>query len=147
MLVLLSSATPFLHSASASPSWMNSSWTDRREITISNSGAALVDYQVKITVTFDPAMNADFSDLRFTSDDGVTPISFWVESFTPSSSAVVWVKVPSIPASSSALIYMYYGNPIAESASDGKATFNFYDGFETPTSSAWSTKLSLPEFT
>ena len=35
----------------------------------------------------------------------------------------IWVKVPSIPASSSVEIWMYYGNPSASSASDASATF------------------------
>jgi len=42
----------------------------------------------------------------------------------------VWVKVPSVPASGSTDVFMYYGNPTAESASDGDATFEFFDDFE-----------------
>lgn len=40
----------------------------------------------------------------------------------------VWVKVPSIQASSSKAIYMYYGNPSATSTST-TATFEFFDDF------------------
>jgi hypothetical protein len=40
------------------------------------------------------------------------------------------VKVPSIPASSTKTIYVYYGNPSATSASNGANTFIFFDDFE-----------------
>jgi len=39
-----------------------------------------------------------------------------------------WVKVPSVPAGNS-LIYMYYGNASAASASNGTAAFVFFDDF------------------
>ena len=45
-------------------------------------------------------------------------------------SAQIWVKVPSIPASGVKTIYLYYGNPVAPSTSDGDNTFIFFDSFE-----------------
>ncbi len=74
---------------------------------------------------------SDFSDLRFTKSDGVTLLDYWIESYTPGESAVVWVEVDSIPASpGTSNIYIYYGNPSATSASNGIATFVFFDDFE-----------------
>jgi hypothetical protein len=70
----------------------------------------------------------DFSDLRFTKSDGVTLLDYWIESYTSGVSAVVWVEVNSIPAST-ADIYLYYGNPSATSTSSGAATFMFFDDF------------------
>ena len=49
-------------------------------------------------------------------------MNYWVESYVASSSAVVWVKVPSVPSGNST-IYMYYGNPGATSASNPANTF------------------------
>ena len=43
--------------------------------------------------------------------------------------ATTWVKVPSIPASSTKNIYMYYGNSSATLASNGFNTFDFFDDF------------------
>lgn len=44
---------------------------------------------------------------------------------------MVWVEVDSIPASpNNAYIYLYYDNPSATSASNGIATFVFFDDFE-----------------
>jgi len=115
-------------------SWYNSSWSYRCPITISNGGSALSDYQV--LVTFDSAslisagkMRSDCGDLRFTGSDGITVLSYWIESGVNSSSTKVWVKVNSVPNGSST-IYMYYGNSGASSASSSTNTFDFFDDFE-----------------
>jgi len=43
---------------------------------------------------------------------------------------LIWVKVPGIPANGSVDVFMYYGNPGAESTSDGVVTFDFFDDFD-----------------
>ncbi|MGC9310667.1 MAG: DUF2341 domain-containing protein, partial [Candidatus Aenigmatarchaeota archaeon] len=104
-------------------------WCYRKPITINNGGGLLTSYAIKMNVAYVPGkMKADFSDIRFTLADGVTPISHWRESYVASSSAVFWVKVNSIPAGGST-IYMYYGNSAASSASNGDNTFLFFDDF------------------
>jgi hypothetical protein len=81
-------------------------------VTISNPcGEEATDYQVQVTLdsTFDFSKAlADGSDLRVTDGNGVTPISFWIETWAPPN-ASVWVKVPSIPTGGTT-IYLYYGN-------------------------------------
>jgi hypothetical protein len=81
--------------------------------------------------------NDDFSDIRF-SVDGVTSLSYWIESYTSGVSAVVWVKVPSI---SDTTIWIYYGNESASTTSNGDDTFVFFDDFETGSisSTKWPT--------
>ncbi|GMX58785.1 MAG: hypothetical protein MCSN_4390 [Candidatus Microsyncoccus archaeolyticus] len=103
-------------------------YTKRKSITI-NSSAALTDYQVKIDVTYDSDMQADFDDLRFTLSNGTTELSHWLESKTDSVSAVFWVKVPSLSIGDNT-IYAYYGNASASTGSNGDNTFEFFDGFE-----------------
>lgn len=117
--------------------WYDNNWQYRREITIDNSSNsnALTNYQVEVDLTssnFDfSKANSDGSDLRFTDDDGTTLIDFWIESWDNSGqTATLWVEVPSIPASSTKNIYMYYGNASATSASNGDNTFIFFDDFE-----------------
>ncbi len=113
--------------------WL-SGWQFRRKIEVyEQSGKSLTNYPVKIVLD---TSNFDFSkakpgggDLRFTASDGKTQLSYWIESWS-SSKAVVWVKVPEIPANSNVTIYMYYGNPKAENAGDPKAVFTFYDDVE-----------------
>jgi hypothetical protein len=100
----------------------------RMPIYVTNSGAPLADYQLKIDVPFSCHMKADFSDVKFTFGDGTTSLTYWKESHTASSSAVFWVKDPQLPSGSST-IYMYYGDPAAADASDGPATFEFFDDF------------------
>jgi len=115
--------------------WLTS-WSYRREITIDNTSNSnnLTDYQVKITLdntNFDfSKANNDGSDIRFTDDDGSTLLYHWIEKWdSANQEAVIWVKVPSILASSTKTIYMYYGNSSASDASDGVNTFEFFDDF------------------
>ncbi|MEI6462258.1 MAG: DUF2341 domain-containing protein [bacterium] len=64
------------------------------------------------------------ADLRFTDSDGTTQLNYWVERYTASGqNAKVWVKVPSIGASTTKTIYVYYGNPTASSNSSVSNTF------------------------
>jgi hypothetical protein len=112
-----------------------SQWKYKKAITINNTSNsnALTDYQVPISL--DTAslisagkMRSDGGDIRFA--DGATLLNYWVESGINTTSTTIWVKVPSIPASSSKTIYVYYGNPSATSQSNGDATFDFFDDFE-----------------
>jgi len=102
-------------------------YAKRQPITI-NSASALTDYQVKLTVAYDSDMQPDFDDLRFTSSDQTTELNYWLESKTDSTTATIWVKIPSL-ASGDNTIYMYYGNASATTASNGDNTFEFFDDF------------------
>ena len=127
--------------------WL-SGWQYRREITITEqSGVSLTDYQVKIVLNstnFDSwdKVNSDGSDIRFTDSDGTTLLDYWIEEWDyTGQTATIWVKVPYIPASNTATIYMYYGNPSATSESNvdevwGGSVFAFYD-FESGTATDW----------
>jgi len=53
-----------------------------------------------------------------------TKLTYW-RNYT-----LVWIKVPFIPANGEARVYMYYGNPDAESESNGTEVFEFFDDFE-----------------
>ena len=106
----------------------------KREITVTElSGNDLTDYQVRIDLD---ATNFNFEhakpngeDVRFVDAEG-NFLSYWIEEWdSVNKKAKVWVKVPYIPANSSVDIYMYYGNPRLSSASNGEATFDFFDDF------------------
>ena len=106
-------------------------WTRRVPITITNElSDDLDDFQVLIPVQGDPDMEPDFDDLRFTAEDGITEVLYWLEYTTVPVEAAAWVRVPHIPANESVQLWMYYGNPDADSASDGDATMFFADDFE-----------------
>ena len=116
----------------AGESWYNANWTRRKAITVTeNSGSTLTDYQVKITISYDTDMQADFNDIRFTDSDGSTLIDHWLQSKTDSTTADFWVEIPTLTASSTKTIYIYYGNPSASSASNETNTFDFFDDFSS----------------
>lgn len=95
--------------------WYNVSWPHRTPVTVYNpSSGPLTDFQVQIPLNsdnFDLSLTlSDGSDLRVTSDDGVTLIPFWIELWDQvNDTASVWVKAPSIPVDS-IQVYFYYGN-------------------------------------
>lgn len=114
--------------------WYNLAWHWRKPITISNGGGALTNFQIMMTVdtaTLVTAgkMLASGNDIRFSTSDGVTNISYWIQSGINTASTIIWVKVPSLSAGSNT-IYMYYGNTGAAAASNGDNTFIFWDDFE-----------------
>jgi len=117
-------------------------WYRRRVRITERSGNTLTDYQIKIEIgagdpIFAHARSAG-EDIRFCYHPEADMLSYWIEKFDPDAEeAIIWVKVPSIPASSEIEIFMYYGNPEVASASDGSATFLFYDDFEDRDISDW----------
>ncbi len=117
----------------------------RKRLYISNSSKEnLFNYQIVIsagqsTNTFAPGtqvscennIKADFADIRFTCADGETILPYYLEGITgesPDKIALFWVKVPQIPFTGLP-IYMYYGNPQAQSKSCGKDVFDFFEDF------------------
>jgi hypothetical protein len=115
-----------------------SGWSYRKPITIDNTKNAntLSNYQVSVTLDTASLISAgklrsDCGDIRFTDSDGQTLLSYWIESGCNSANTKIWVKVPSIPASSTKTIYVYYGNPSATSQSNGYSTFDFFDDFSS----------------
>jgi len=71
----------------------------------------------------------DFGDIRFTDDDGVTLLPYWMESKVDDDYAVFWVKVNDDLSSSLATIYVYYGKSDAITISNGDDTFPLFDDF------------------
>mgnify|MGYP000409697083 CR=1 FL=1 len=119
-------------------------WPYYREVIINNSvDLDLTNYQVRIVLT-DTNFNTWYNiagnngeDLRFIDEDG-NELSYWIEYFSKDDEyAIIWVKVPYIPANSTTKIYMLYGNPNAESHSDGDAVFEFFDDFTQFNTNIW----------
>ncbi|RKY96158.1 MAG: hypothetical protein DRQ03_07750, partial [Candidatus Hydrothermota bacterium] len=119
-----------------------SNWSYRQPINISNTAGDLTNYQVKIELNssnvgsnFNWSNNG--SDIRFTnSTDDL--LNFWIESWNSTGQeATIWVNVTYLENNTNTTIYMYYGNPSASSASDGEATFEFFDDFEDGNLDPW----------
>jgi hypothetical protein len=134
--------------AKAGTTWLTG-WQYRKAITINNTqnSNSLTDYQVKIvmdTASLISAgkLKADGSDLRFTDSDGSTLLSYWIQEGINTTNTIIWIKVPSIPASSTKTIYVYYGNSQASSLSNGTATFLTFDNFDDETITDWTASMS-----
>ena len=102
------------------------------------SGNNLTDYAVKVVLnsTNFPYWNHiaywNGSDIYFTDEAG-NPLYYWMESFDlDKRNAIIWVKIPSIPANETVTIHMHYGveNPYQDYR-NGTETFVFFDDFET----------------
>jgi len=102
------------------------------------SGQDLTDYQVLLVVDGDSeffnTFNNDHKYLEVYDEDGKTLLKFWVEEWDPNNyKAKVWIKVPSIPASSTKKIYLKANLERAEPLSNRAETFDDFDDFSTDT--------------
>jgi len=117
--------------------WWDSNWLYKKPITITYSGSALTDYQIKIVTDTQSLINggkmqSDCDDIRMidSAEGSEDELNYWIESGTcGTASTRIWVKLPSITGNKT--IYMYYGNDSAPNASNGSDTFVFFDDFET----------------
>jgi len=117
--------------------WYDQRWQYRKPISLSSSNT-VDNYPVKVSLhsqnfEFSKA-KTDGSDLIFTDVDGVTPLSFWIESFDQTHElATIWVKIPEVQSNNK--IYIYYGladqNVKITSKSNGKNTFELFEDFST----------------
>jgi len=107
--------------------WWNATWGYKKPILINNTGNAtiLTNYQVKLNVTYDSDMQAEFNDIRVVNDTSGAAVPYWIESKVNSSYANIWFNASSIPASvwTNTTYYLYYGNTVASDASNYDNTF------------------------
>jgi len=126
------------------PSSVGTAWLPgfdyRKSHVINSATGAGTGYQVKVTAYYGAGADGggsvylggkgrtDFGDVRFTSSDGSTELSYWIESKTDSNNAVFWVKVAE-DLGSNRTVYIYYGSSSAATTSSGDGTFLFFDDF------------------
>jgi len=110
------------------PIWTDSSFECMVPITIKNNvGETLNNYAVKVTISYDSDMDPDFKDIRFKHEDNPTQwLSYWIEDYTPSSEAIVWVNFPSLGTGQSKM-YMFYNKDGAEDQSDFYSVFSEWE--------------------
>ena len=105
----------------------------RRPVSINNQAQdTLIDYQLRIKVTYDTLMDSGFRDLRFTDKDKITLLHFWVEDTFYGDSAIYWVRVPEVLPNTVDTIYMYYGDGDTTwvQNSNPDSVFELYDNFD-----------------
>jgi hypothetical protein len=122
-------------------------WSYRRSHVVNNATGAGTNYQVQIIVVngsvadsgnvvyINSKTRADFGDVRFTDDDGVTLLDCWMETLNTGINATFWVEVADDLSSANRTIYVYYGKAdatypyLASDTKQGEATFLFFDHF------------------
>ena len=91
----------------------------------------LSNYQVKCVLTNSDIpfekLRSDKQDLLFISYDGEV-LPYWIEK-ADNSEIIIWLKFPEIPPGKE-VFRLYYGNGKFPGASDGEATFDFFDDFD-----------------
>jgi hypothetical protein len=119
-------------------------WSYYKSHVINVDSAAGTGYQVQIIANYGSGTDSgnmvylnnharsDFGDVRFTASDGVTFLSYWIQSYTSGASATFWVKITG-DLSTSQTIYVYYGNSGAATTSSIANTFLFGDDFRLDT--------------
>ena len=119
--------------------WWNSSFLYRKNIIIYNDNNPnnLYNYQVPINLTYLTGMQADFRDVRYIDSDDSAELYAWNETQEASSWSYDWVKIPYIPASSSKVIYAYYGNAVASQYWNPNNTFELFDDFAAFNNTKW----------
>jgi uncharacterized repeat protein (TIGR02543 family) len=108
-------------------------WSQITPISVVNGATtAETGYQLRMVIDTS-GMAANATDLRFGADSaGATLLDYWIESGAGTANTVVWVKLPTLAASSALTIYMFSGNPSAPSAS----TVNVFDYMNLDVNSA-----------
>jgi hypothetical protein len=115
-------------------------WSYSTPITVTNPNATpLTDFQILLSVNTASMvgaghMLANGNDIRFIEDANCTEfLPYYIDSGMNSTATKIWVKIPSIPASGSVDIYLFYGNPAATIASSANLVFDLWENFDGPT--------------
>ncbi|MCS7227973.1 MAG: DUF2341 domain-containing protein, partial [Endomicrobia bacterium] len=130
--------------------WWDTNWRYRRSLYVFNFvNQKLNNFQVLFTTNTRALISAgkmknDCSDIRFVAEDNQTLLPHYIESGINTENTKIWIKISTIPAGSLnnpsyVKIYMYYGNPQAVSASNGRAVFEVFEDFSSDprTSGYW----------
>ncbi len=107
------------------PVWTDSAWTKMRPITITNAaGQILTNTIIYFAITHEPGMQSQYQDIRFKHQNNPSNwLNYWIETYN-STTAHVWVKVPTVPVGTSSM-YLFYGNPAATSQSSYPGVFSW----------------------
>jgi len=158
LLKKLNVITSTLVDIKISPAWL-AGWLYRKSHIITGSAGAGTDYQVCIKVYKGSGTDGtetvngnivgkvycnnlchdDFGDIRFTDDDAMTLLKYWIQEVSSGNYAIFWIKVTE-DLDFDSTIYVYYDNDIATSIADGENTFRMFD-------EDWTEFSAFPEYT
>jgi hypothetical protein len=151
MIMVAGMSLSYLSDANAA--WFNRAYYNRKSHLITSATGAGTNYQMKIVVYKGAGADSlgnvylggkcrdDFGDIRFTDNDEVTALDYWMEEYTSGTSATFWVEVAD-DLGSNATIYIYYNSGAGVTTSNGTNTFLFFDDFSGDLSKWTREKIS-----
>jgi hypothetical protein len=107
----------------------------RKSHVIYSAAGAGTNYPIRITVHYGSGTDSfedvylnnngriDFGDVRFVDDDGVTELDYWMQEKVNGRHVIFWVEVQDDLSLQSQIIYIYYGDMKATTASSITDTF------------------------
>jgi hypothetical protein len=109
--------------------WCNTSFAKRIDITVNNTGgSALTGYQVYVNLSSNPLNETSIRVYNITS---CTLRPHWCENEISGDCYGVWINYSAVAGSGwTNNTAIYYDNTVVSSASNGTATFEFFDDFE-----------------
>jgi len=130
----------------AASGWFFPDFAYRRQHNITGSAVgSITNYQMSVTIKngtgtasggvmyTENVAQPDFDDVRFTwynyTSGQEQEVDFWVETINTGVDATFWIEIPEITNVADNIIYVYYGNSIVSTISDGETTFLFFDDF------------------
>ncbi|MEK6628737.1 MAG: LamG domain-containing protein [Bdellovibrionota bacterium] len=103
--------------------WWNTSWTKRMRIEINNTDQATAFTNQPVLVKLTPTnvnyanLQASGADMRFVASDDTTVLNHEVETWSSGGTSEIWVRIPTIAASSdTGYFFMYFNNNAAADA-------------------------------
>jgi hypothetical protein len=117
----------------------NDLWMFKKPLTITSNGGPFSNYPLNLTL--EPA-NFDYSkanprgdDIRF-KDSDENNLNYWIEEWNSSGVSKIWVNITSMSLGISQ-IWLIYGNPHANPASNGTKVFSYFDHWVTDNTGNW----------
>lgn len=96
-------------------------WTHRVKLNIADFQP---EFQTRVVIPYAPEMRGDFGDLRFYDATNGRDLPYWLENKTDGATATFWLRTGKAND-----IYLYYGNPLAVTSTNGKKVFEAFDDF------------------
>jgi murein tripeptide amidase MpaA len=109
--------------------WWNTSWQYRRQIAIDHTEITedQTDFPILIDLTdntLSTKVQADGDDFVFTDNNG-NKLSHQIETYDSAAGHLIaWLRIPYLSSTTDTIIYLYYGNPLAESQQNPTAVWD-----------------------
>ncbi len=127
--------------------WFDLAFEKRRQININNTGSAITNASIIVNISKETGMAHDFADIRFSNFDGDSELFYYIENKTDNVNAYVFVRIPTLSATSVTSIYLYFNNntPVSSKSNFNNA-FLFADDFNQNTTLNYTYTGNQPRY-